>query len=233
MVCCVFCCLYFRKRHRIFQRAAKILGVIGILYGAILAFGQKDVKRLIAYSSISHLGFVLLGIFVGNTLALQGAVIIILAHGLSIGGLFIMAGALQERIHTRDMDLMGGLWSTIPRMGGVAMFFALASLGLPGLANFIGEFLVLAGTYQTNPALTAVAALGMITATIYSLWLIYRCFHGETRRQWQIPDLGLREMIVFTFIIIPVVWLGIYPQTVLNTSASAVRIIQQFAKVLY
>lgn len=224
--------LFPQSAHN-FTEVAKILGVIGILYGAILAFAQKDFKRLIAYSSISHLGFVLLGIFVGGTWALQGAMIIILAHGLSIGGLFILAGALQERIRTRDMDLMGGLWSMIPRMGGVAMFFALASLGLPGLANFIGEFLVLAGAYKTNPLLTAAAAAGMITATIYSLWFVYRCFHGDARRSWNVPDLGAREMFIFAILIIPLVWIGVYPQTILNTSAAAIKIIQQFAQISY
>jgi NADH-quinone oxidoreductase subunit M len=223
----------FPQSAQNFSEVVEVLGVIGILYGAILAFGQKDIKRLIAYSSISHLGFVLLGIFVDSTIALQGVVIIILAHGLSIAGLFIVAGVLQERIHSRDMDLMGGLWSVVPRMGGVAMFFVLASLGLPGLANFIGEFLVLVGSYRTNPALTAIAAVGMITSAVYSLWLIFRCFHGEVSQQRQIPDLNVREIIVFTVIIIPIVWLGVYPQTVLNTSASAVEIIQRFAKALY
>ena len=119
------------------------LGVIGILYGAMLAFAQNDMKRLVAYTSVSHLGFVLLGIYAWNTLALQGAVIQMLAHGLSTGALFILVGALQERLHTRDMRQMGGLWASAPRIGAIGLFFAIASLGLPGLGNFVGEFLVL------------------------------------------------------------------------------------------
>ena len=126
-----------------FAPVAMTLGVIGILYGAMLAFAQDDMKRLVAYTSVSHLGFVLLGIYAGTTLALQGAVIQMLAHGLSTGALFILVGALQERLHTRDMRQIGGLWSSAPRIGAIGLFFAIASLGLPGLGNFVGEFLVL------------------------------------------------------------------------------------------
>ena len=131
-----------------FAPVAMTLGVIGILYGAMLAFAQDDMKRLVAYTSISHLGFVLLGIYAGNALALQGAIVQMLAHGLSTGALFILVGALQERLHTRDMLQLGGLWSTAPRIGAIGLFFAIASLGLPGLGNFVGEFLVLLGTYR-------------------------------------------------------------------------------------
>ncbi len=217
----------FPKASQEISLIAMTLGVIGILYGAILAFAQRDVKRLVAYTSISHLGFVLLGIFSGNILALQGAVIIILAHGLTTGGLFIVAGAIQERIHSRDMKAMGGLWSIMPRMGGVTMFLALASLGLPGLANFVGEFLVLAGTYQMYPLLTIIAALGFVAASIYSLWLIHRVFHGQVQEQRQLPDLSIREMAAFTVIIAVIVWIGIYPRPFLNTAKPAIDTILQ------
>ncbi len=213
---------FFPKISANINFAIMALAVIGILYGSILAFAQNDVKRLVAYTSISHLGFVLLGIFAGNMLALQGAVIIIFAHGLSTGGLFMVVGALQERIHTRDMKIMGGLWSVLPRTGGVGMFFALASLGLPGLANFAGEFLVLTGTYQTNPFLTIIAAIGFVTSSVYSLWLIHRVFHGHKQYEWKVPDLGLREMAAFSFMIAGIIWLGIYPQPVLNTTKPAI-----------
>jgi len=205
---------------------AMILGVIGILYGAILAFAQRDVKRLVAYTSISHLGFVLLAIFSGNMLALQGAIIIILAHGFSTGGLFIIVGALQERIHTRDMNQMGGLWAVAPRMGGVSLFLALASLGLPGLGNFVGEFLVLMGTYQVNPVLSAIASIGFILSSIYSLWFIYKVFHGPLVQNRQITDLGLREMTVMVFVMAAIVWLGIYPGPMLDSAKPALKGIQ-------
>lgn len=126
------------------------LGGIGILYGALMAFGQTDFKRLVAYTSVSHMGFVLVGVFSMNPLGLQGAMIVMLAHGISTGALFVMAGILQDRLHTRDMSRMGGLWDTVPRLGGISMLFALASLGLPGLGNFVGEFLVLLGAFHVS-----------------------------------------------------------------------------------
>ncbi len=130
------------------------LAVIGILYGAHRwPSRQTDLKRLVAYTSVSHMGFVLLGIFAWNELALQGALLIIIAHGISTGALFILVGALNDRIHTRDLDRMGGCGRRCPGLGGVWLFFALASLGLPGLGEFVGEFLVLLGTYPCQPAL--------------------------------------------------------------------------------
>ena len=125
------------------------------------------------------MGFVLLGIFAWNELALQGTVIQMLCHGISTGGLFIIVGLLQERLKTRDIDLMGGLWSSVPKMGGLAMVFALASLGLPGLGNFVGEFLVLIGVFQKNMAIASIAAIGLVAATIYSLRLIQKVFFGK------------------------------------------------------
>ncbi len=203
-------------------KAAMILGTIGILYGAFLAFAQVDAKRLVAYTSISHLGFALLGIYAGNRLALQGAIVVLLAHGLSTGGLFIVVGALQERFHTRQMDELSGLWSSLPRMGGVAMFLAVASLGLPGLANFVGEFLVLTGAFAVSPILTGIAAIGFVLSSIYSLWLIYRLFQGPERRTKEAADLGGREMAIFGVIIAVILWLGLYPQPVLRTSKPTV-----------
>ncbi len=193
-----------------------ILGVAGILYGAFQAFGQSDAKRLVAYSSISHLGFVLLGIYAGTPLALNGAIVILLAHGLSTGGLFIVVGILQERFHTRRMDALGGLWASMPRLGGVALFLALASLGLPGLANFVGEFLVLAGTYAVSPTLAAVGAPGFVLSSVYSLGLIYLVFQGPMRQESQARDIDGREMLVFGWLIAAILWLGLYPQPILN-----------------
>ena len=203
--------------------AAMIIGVIGIIYGAILAFGQTDLKRLVAYTSVSHMGFVILGIFTFNQLALQGVVMQMICHGLSTGGLFIIAGHLQEQIHTRDMNRMGGMWENLPRFGGVAMFFALASLGLPGLGNFVGEFLVLVGTFQTDVILTIVAATGLVFAAIYSLWIIQQTFHGEKRADWKISDLSPRFILIFAVMIIPLVILGLFPQPVIDTAQPAIE----------
>jgi NADH-quinone oxidoreductase subunit M len=204
-----------------FATVALVLGAAGILYGALLAFGQSDLKRLVAYSSVSHMGFVLMGVFAWNELALQGAVIQMICHGVSTGALFILVGALQERTHTRAMERLGGLWAVAPRMGGVAMLFALASLGLPGLGNFIGEFLILLGVYQVNAAAAAVAAVGLISGTIYSLWMVQRTFHGEMSREERIADLSWREMAIFASLIAAIVWIGFYPQPLLSTAKPA------------
>jgi len=197
---------------------AMALAVAGILYGAVLAFAQTDFKRLVAYTSVSHLGFVLLGVFAWNELALQGAVMEMIAHGLSTGGLFAVAGALQERLHTRDMSRMGGLWAQMPRMGAVGLFFAIASLGLPGLANFVAEFLVLLGAWSVAPAFTAVAATGLVAAAIYSLVLIQRSFHGRPRREIRAVDFDRREMAYSAAMIVVLIWLGLQPRPVLDTT---------------
>jgi NADH-quinone oxidoreductase subunit M len=210
-----------------FAPVARVLAVIGILYGAVMAFAQTDLKRLVAYTSISHMGFVLLGIFAWNELALQGAVIIILAHGVSTGALFILVGALQDRLHTRDLDRLGGLWAVVPRLSGVTLFFALASLGLPGLAGFVGEFLVLLGAWQTAPVLATMATLGLILSAIYALWMIQRVFHGKLCQAGEIPDLSAREAAILVPMMAIVVWLGLYPQPVLDTAKPALEAVMQ------
>jgi NADH-quinone oxidoreductase subunit M len=207
-----------------------LLGLVGIFYGAVLAFAQTDLKRLVAYTSISHMGFVVLGVFAWREMALQGAVMQMLCHGLSTGALFVLVGALQERIHTRDLARMGGLWSAAPRMGAMALFFALASLGLPGLGNFVGEFLVLVGSFQASPWIAAVAALGMVAAVIYSLWLIQAAFHGPNKHGWRIPDLSAREMAILLTMAALLLWLGLYPQPVFNTVAPTVKIVSKDAR---
>lgn len=203
------------------------LAVIGILYGAIVAFAQTDFKRLVAYTSISHMGFVLLGIYAWNQLSLQGAVLVMLSHGISTGALFILVGDLQDRTHTRDLNRLGGLWQTVPRMGGIGMLFAMASLGLPGLGNFVGEFLVLLGTYQVNLPLTILASLGLIVSTVYSLWMMQRVFFGPNKEGWKLADSNLREMTIMTALIAMILWLGLYPQPVLNTARPALESLQQ------
>ncbi len=209
-----------------FAPVAMILAVIGIIYGAVLAFAQTDLKRLVAYTSISHMGFVLLGTFAFNDLALQGAVVQIICHGVSTGALFMLVGMLQERIHTRDLDRMGGMWTGLPRMGGVGMVFALASLGLPGLGNFVGEFLVLLGAYRVDITITIIAATGLVAATIYSLWMIQRAFFGAQREEWKVPDLGAREMAAMAAMIAVIVWIGLYPRPVITTASRPLETVQ-------
>jgi NADH-quinone oxidoreductase subunit M len=212
-----------------FAPVAMALGASGIVYGAVLAFGQTDLKRLVAYTSISHLGFVLVGIFAWTELALQGAVMAMLCHGLSTGALFVLVGALQERTHTRDMDRLGGLWAAVPRLSGVALFFALASMGLPGLGDFIGEFLVLLGTYRGHVLVTVVAAIGILASTFYALQFVQRAFHGPNTNAWKISDLTAREVIAIAPMIALLVWLGLYPQPVFNTFRPAMNRLQQTA----
>jgi NADH-quinone oxidoreductase subunit M len=186
----------FPNAAREFTPVARVLATICILCGAIMAFAQTDLKRLIAYTSVSHLGAVLLGIFTSNSLALQGAVMTMICHGFSTGALFILAGALQERIHTRDMTRMGGLWTVVPRLSGAALFFALASLGLPGLGDFIGEVLVLLGSFRVSIGATIAAAIGVLAATFYALSMVQRAFHGSNVHHWRIPDLNAREGVM-------------------------------------
>jgi NADH-quinone oxidoreductase subunit M len=210
-----------------FAPIAMGLGVVGILYGAVLACCQTDIKRLVAYSSISHMGFFLLGAFAGTELALQGAVMQLVAHGLSTGALFMAAGALQERIQTRDMGRMGGLWGVIPRLASVTLFFACASLGLPGLANFIGEFLVLFGSYSVQPFMTILASLGMVMAAIYSLGMMQRTFFGRQRDTRIAPDLSNIAFGTLLLIAVLQIWLGLYPKTLLTATRPVMDMLVQ------
>jgi NADH-quinone oxidoreductase subunit M len=209
-----------------FAPAAMALGVIGILYGALLAYGQNDLKRLVAYSSVSHMGFVLLGVFAWNTLALQGVVAQMVAHGISTGALFILVGALQERIHTRDMRLMGGLWGTIPRLSALGMFFAVASLGLPGLGNFIGEFLILLGSLSVSVPFTVIAAGGLVAAAAYALLLVQRAFHGKAGQRKPPIDLTTPHLVVMAVLVLAIIGLGLYPQPIFDQVAPGLAVLQ-------
>ncbi len=213
----------FPDASRDFAPVAMALGVAGILYGGLLAFAQTDFKRLVAYSSVSHLGFALLGIYAMTGLALQGAVVQLVAHGISTGALFMLAGALQERLHTRDMRRMGGLWATVPRLSACALFFAVASLGLPGLANFVGEFLVLFGAYARHPVMAACAAAGMVVAAVYSLALLQRAFFGPSAGPNILADLSTMAFAALIVMGVVQVWLGWQPALVLATTKPAIQ----------
>jgi NADH-quinone oxidoreductase subunit M len=210
---------------------AMVIAVVSIIYGAVLAFGQNDLKRLVAYTSVSHMGFVLLGVFAGNVTALSGAVMQMVAHGISTGALFIIVGMIQERIHTRELDRMGGFWSAAPRLSSMALVFALASLGLPGFGNFVAEFLVLMGTYRGHAVITAVAATGLVLAAIYSLWIVQQALHGKEKDGGKIPDLSLRETSILAIMAILILWLGLYPSPVLQTVEPALNAIQNHSQL--
>jgi len=214
--------LFPQASHQ-FAPIAMTLGVISILYGAKMAFAQTDLKRLVAYISVSHMGFILLGIYAFNEIAMQGVVMQMVAHGISTGALFIIAGILHERLDTRNIDQMGGLWAKLPKMGGMALLFVMASLGLPGLGNFIAEIMILIGAFFANKAFAIVAALGFISATIYSLRIMQKVFYGKEQKQWQISDLNIREMSIMISLAVVIIWLGLFPNSILKLSAKPVQ----------
>lgn len=211
-----------------FAPVAMWLGVIGVIYGGVLTFAQNDIKRLVAYSSVAHMGFVMIGIYAGTEMALQGVTIQLLAHGISAGGLFILCGEIYERMHTRDMRKMGGLWARLKTLPPIAMVFAVASLGLPGFGNFIGEFLILAGTWELAPAVTIVASAGLVLAAVYCLILIQRSFHGPVQGDAaSLRDLSSRERYMLLSLVAVLIWLGLYPQPFLNTSTITMQAIHE------
>jgi NADH-quinone oxidoreductase subunit M len=206
-----------------FRWPAMLLGAVSIVYGGYMAFAQTDFKRLVAYSSVSHMGFVLLGVFAWTQVAVQGAVMQMIAHGFSTAALFMMAGALQQRLHTREMARMGGLWIHAPRMGAIALFFIVASVGMPGLGNFVGEFMVLLGAFAVDVPLTIAAALGMVVAAVYGLSLMQRTFQGPPNPELAgMRDFGVRETGIMLIMVAGLIWLGVYPQPVLDVSGPVV-----------
>ncbi|GAB5498161.1 MAG: NADH-quinone oxidoreductase subunit M [Pseudohongiellaceae bacterium] len=219
-----------------FAPVAMTLAAFSILYCAKVAFAQDDLKRLIAYTSVSHMGFVTLGVYAWNEQALQGAVMTMLAHGLSAAALFMLAGGLQHRIHTRHMPDMSGFWRQVPRMATVALFFSVAALGMPGLGNFIGEFLALLGAFQANIVATVFAAIGLVLASVYSLWVIQQVFHGEYHADKvdsdHLTDLNRREMTFFIAMMLGLVWMGMYPQSFLSLSQPVLAGLLEYSATL-
>jgi NADH-quinone oxidoreductase subunit M len=189
------------------------LAVIGVVYGAWVSTVQPDLKKLVAYSSVSHLGFVMLGIFTLNAQGLVGAVIQMINHGLSTGALFLMVGIIYERRHTRLISEFGGLWQAAPAFSALFLVVALSSLGLPGLNGFVGEFLILLGVFQVSPLLAAVATTGIIFAAVYLLWMYQRVFFGPLTREEnrRLADLSGREWALVAPLVAFIVWIGVYP----------------------
>lgn len=195
---------------------ALVFGVFTVLYAAWLAYGQRDLRRLIAYSSAGHLGYVVLGAFAMNDLARSGAIIQMFCHGLSVAGLFLVADHIERRTGTRDLDELGGLWHAAPRLGGIGLVFVLATLGLPGLGNFIGEFLVLAGVFQADPVIGSVAAAGAVFSAAYSLRLMQRVFFGPRVSAIHVSELSARAMLVCGVLMVALIWIGLQPGALLE-----------------
>jgi NADH-quinone oxidoreductase subunit M len=214
----------FPEASRYFAAAISVLALIGIVYGAIVALIQSDVKRLVAYSSVSHLGFVVLGTFAFTQQALTGGVLQMVNHGLSTGALFLLVGMVYERTHTRDLGKMGGLGSVTPWLAGVFLFVALSSMGLPGLNNFVGEFLVILGTLGSNLVFGSIAAAGVVLAAIYLLWAYQRMAHGQAPEEHRHhPDLSLREVVLLAPVLALILTFGLYPNVLIDRIDPAAR----------
>ena len=207
-----------------FAPAMVTLGVVGIIYGAVVATMQRDLKRLVAYSSIAHLGFIVLGTFALTTQGIQGGVLQMVNHGLSTGALFLLVGMISDRRHTREIAALKGLQRSAPVLAAVFTVVMLSSIGLPGLNGFVGEFLILVGSFLTRRWWTVVAAAGVILAALYLLWAYQRVFHGEPDDDnAAVPDLSWREGMVMAPLLALIVFLGVYPKPVLERMEPAVE----------
>jgi NADH-quinone oxidoreductase subunit M len=207
----------FPEASRYFADAINVLAVVGIVYGAIVAMMQSDVKRLVAYSSVSHMGFVILGIFTFTPEGMSGAVIQMVNHGLSTGLLFFVIGILYERTHTREMGEMGGLGRVTPWIAAAFLVATLSSIGLPGLNNFVGEFLVVLGGFATNRLLGALAVTGVVLGAIYMLWAFQRTFQGPAPERFgSLHDMVPRELAAVVPVVAAMLFIGVYPKVVLD-----------------
>lgn len=229
-----FCLPLFPQAAVTFAPYISVLAIIGIIYGALVAMVQKDVKKLVAYSSVAHLGFVVLGIFAVTFESMQGAIIQMINHGLSTGALFLLVGVIYERTHTREISDYGGIAKIVPVFSFALMFASLSSVGLPGLNGFVGEFLILIGAFKSdilnNWWYTVFATSGVIFAAVYLLWMYQRVVFGTVSNSKLngISDMNSREIIVMLPIYIFIIWIGIYPSTFLDISkASAKKVIEQ------
>ncbi len=226
-----FCLPLFPDAARSFAPAVSTLAVAGILYCAAIATVQRDFKRLVAYSSVSHLGFVVLGVFALNTQGLAGAVFYMVAHGLTIGGLFFLAGMLEERRGTRLVSDFGGLQQAVPRMAGVMLVLTLAAVALPGLVGFVGEFLTLLGAFGANRAFAVLGAGGVILGAVYLLWAYQRMWQGQLTNpeNRSVPDLDRREWAVLAPLLAAVIVLGLFPRPILERVEPSVQRVVELA----
>ena len=202
-----------------------VLSVVGIIYGALVCMVQPDMKKLVAYSSVSHLGFVMLGLFVLNAEGVEGSILQMLNHGISTGGLFLVVGMIYERRHTKTIAEFGGLIKVMPIYATLMLIIVLSSLGLPGLNGFVGEYLILVGAYKVSPLAAIISASAVILAAVYLLWMFQRVFFGEVEnpKNLGLKDLSLREIAVLLPLVALIVWVGVYPKPFLDKIGPSAR----------
>jgi NADH-quinone oxidoreductase subunit M len=207
-----------------------VLGVIGVIYGAFVAYAQKDMKRLVAYSSVSHLGLVVIGIGAFTSVAMTGSVLQMINHGLSTGALFLLVGVLYERSHTREIAQYGGIAGVVPVTTALFLVATFSSIGLPGLNGFVGEFLILLGTWTSNHrAWAAAAATGVILSAIYMLSLVQRVFWNPLAREEnrRLPEIRASELVAAAALVVPMVWIGVRPNDVLSRLGPSIDAVQR------
>lgn len=221
-----------RFAYPLFPEAARtltplllVMAATGIIYGSWIAFAQKDMKRLVAYSSIGHMGFVALGIATWTPIALSGSILLMVCHGITTSALFALVGMLADRTQTREISRYGGLWGKIPVFSSFFLLFAMASAGLPGLSNFVGEFLILAGSYKTARVTTILAFAGLILSLVYTVRLLQQLLFQKERQPLEITDSTSRELIVLTILALGVVFIGLHPGPLLDILAMPVEIL--------
>src|SRR5712671_3430818 len=204
-----------------------VLALIGIIYGALVAMVQPDFKKLVAYSSVSHLGFVMLGIFAATLQSVQGALLVMINHGISTGALFLLIGMVYERRHSRMIADFGGIAAVMPAFAAVLTFVSLSSIGLPGTNGFVGEFLVLIGSFRTYPGLTIIATTGVIFAAVYLLWALQRILFNplDKAENEHVPDLNRRELAMLVPLIAAIIWLGVYPAPILRRMEGSAQLL--------
>ncbi len=213
----------FPNAAQLFAPLLLLLGLAGMFYAAWIALAQTDIKRLVAYSSIAHLGLAIVGIVIWNSLSLSGALLQLLNHGLSTSALFIMIGMLDERIHSRDFAVLGGLWGKMPVFSAFFLLFALSSLGLPGLNNFVGEMLILVGAFQAKPVVGILAFAGMVLGVSYILRMVQDSLFGEARQEHVLWDVNPREIVILGALALAVLLVGLHPGPILQLLEHPVR----------
>jgi NADH-quinone oxidoreductase subunit M len=222
---------FFRFAFPLFPGAAQAsiplllaLGLVGMFYAAWIALAQTDIKRLVAYSSIGHMGLMVLALGIWNLMALSGSLLQLFNHGISTSALFVMVGMLDERLGSRNFQDMGGLWQQMPVFSAFFLFFALSSMGLPGLNNFVGEILILLGAFQIRPLIAVLAFVGVLLTVIYILRMVQDSLFGESRRVQPLRDVTPREVLILAVMALPVLYIGLHPGPVLRLFESSLQV---------